>query len=180
MINIFWAAGFVVGFLVVIVLSLLLGSIFKKKKQDKSERTQYDERQIAARGKAYKTALFTTFGYFIIAALIDVLGIKWAEISIVLFIGLFLSVGVFVVTALFSDAYFIDSQKNIGYPIIALLISLINGGISVMNIMDGESLITNGMLNIDSLNAVVCVSLFVVSVLMFIKIIIDKKAVENE
>lgn len=177
--NVYWIAGFLSSFLVVLIIAMLLKLFYNKKRKKHNERIKYDERQLAARGDAYKTAFFTGMVYFVAVALVDVLEVKWAELSVVMFIGLFLITCVFATVALFKDAYFIDSRKSTFYPLIIFLCGALNGVIEVSNLIDGEEVITNGVLNLNSINGIVCVFFVILSILMFAKKTVDRKAVEK-
>jgi hypothetical protein len=83
----YWVLGFCCGFIAVVIVTLIIANIKRKK----NTYTEYDERQILARGKAYKSAFFVLIGYIIACALVNVLEINWAELSVQMFIGLFLS-----------------------------------------------------------------------------------------
>ena len=98
----YWVLGFCCGFIAVVIVTLIIANIKKKK----NSYTEYDERQILARGMAYKSAFFVLIGYIIACALVNVLEINWAELSGQMFIGLFLSTAVFVGVSIFNDAYF--------------------------------------------------------------------------
>ena len=98
----YWVFGFCCGFIAVVIVTLIIANIKRKK----NTYTEYDERQVLARGKAYKSAFFVLIGYIIVCALVNVLEINWAELSVQMFIGLFFSTAVFVGISIFNDAYF--------------------------------------------------------------------------
>ena len=143
----YWVLGFCCGFIAVVIVTLIIANIKRKK----NTYTEYDERQVLARGKAYKSAFFVLIGYIIACALVNVLEINWAELSVQMFIGLFLSgVLAFIAGAEYLGIAF--GQKNF---------------------------VTNGIANLDIIPIIVMIWAISIFVMVVIKTIIDKKAVEE-
>lgn len=175
--NLFWVIGFLTGLLLVFAVSAII-SIIKKKNNKKT--AEYDERQILARGSAFSTAFFTSMIYMIVCAMLDILEVKWAEFSVQMFLGLFLSATVFASVCILKDAYFTDRSKRMPFIVIFLLVIVSNMFALIMNIIDGESMLTNGILNSNIINAGAAVMFIVILIVTIIKSIMDKKAVEEE
>lgn len=175
--NLFWVIGFLTGLLLVFAVSAII-SIIKKKNNKKT--AEYDERQILARGSAFSTAFFTSMIYMIVCAMLDILEVKWAEFSVQMFLGLFLSATVFASVCILKDAYFTDRSKRMPFIVIFLLVIVSNLFALIMNIIDGESMLTNGILNSNIINAGAAVMFIVILIVTIIKSIMDKKAVEEE
>lgn len=168
----YWALGFCCGFIAIFIVMLIIANIKKKK----NTYTEYDERQVLARGKAYKSAFFVLIGYIIACALINVLEINWAELSVQMFIGLFLSTAVFVGISIFNDAYF-TSNKGRKSLLFALALVAVIEYLAV--IFNDNAFITNGMANLCIIPILVIVWAISIFVMLVIKTIIDKKAVEE-
>ncbi len=168
----YWVLGFCCGFIAVVIVTLIIANIKKKK----NTYTEYDERQVLARGKAYKSAFLVLVGYIIVCALVNVLEINWAELSVQMFIGLFLSTAVFVGVSIFNDAYFTSnkSRKSLLGPL-AFVVGAECFGIDFGN----KTFVTNGIANLDIIPIIVMIWAISIFVMVVIKTIIDKKAVEE-
>lgn len=177
--NLFWVIGFITGIFVVIVISIIFALIAKKKNNNKKP-VEYDERQVLARGSAYSTAFFTSLVYMIACAMLNILEIKWAEFSVQMFLGLFLSVTVFASVCILKDAYFTVNSKKLPMIIMFLGVIVLNLSVWIISIIDGESMLTNGILNSNTLNAGAAVMFIIILIVTIIKSIMDKKAVEEE
>lgn len=175
--NLLWVIGFITGIFVVIAISIIFALIAKKKNNKKP--AEYDERQILARGSAFSTAFFTSMIYMIVCAMLDILEVKWAEFSVQMFLGLFLSATVFASVCILKDAYFTDRSKKMPWIVIFLLVIVLNLFALIMNIVDGESMLTNGILNSNVINAGAAAMFIVILIVTIIKSIMDKKAVEE-
>lgn len=175
--NLAWILGFVVGLLIVFAFAAITRLIAKKRNAKKCE---YDERQVLARGAAYSTSFFTVIFYMIACGLLDKLEIRWADIYIQMFLGLFLSVAVFVSISIFKDAYFTTgfSKKTMIITVSAIIVLQIIS--LIMCIIEGDSLIENGMLSDLAINLGVVAAFAEILVAAIIKSIADKKAVEEE
>ena len=96
-----YLAGFLVGLLCVFTVGTVLCLVRRKRG---TERAKYDERQLTARGIAYRLAYFT----LMLALLADVSATAllrpWAERGVDVFLCVFLSIGVFVVACVHWDA----------------------------------------------------------------------------
>ena len=71
--------GAAVGMAIAAVIWAVVVSLRKKRSGDAP---QFDERQLAARAKAYSSAFFTLLGYLAVVALLDsVAEVRWAARS---------------------------------------------------------------------------------------------------
>lgn len=173
----YYSIGFVAGLLAVFILLPILKKFNKKKGVG-----DFDERQLIARNTAYKNAFFSFMLYSVLCAMLDVFEIKWAEVSIQMFLGIFISVGVFFTIAIFNDAYFSYTEKNSNSYIILCAIIIISNCISfIINVVFEEaSILTNGMLNQNVLNLFIVVLFTVLLIMVIIKNVINKRTVEDE
>jgi hypothetical protein len=168
----YWVLGFCCGFIAIVIVTLIIANIKKKK----NTYTEYDERQILARGKAYKSAFLVLVGYIIACALVNVLEINWAELSVQMFIGLFLSTAVFVGVSIFNDAYF---TSNKGRKSLLGSLGFVAGAECLGIAFDNKTFVTNGIANLDIIPIIVMIWAISIFVMVVIKTIIDKKAVEE-
>lgn len=134
---------------------------------------QYDERQIAARGKSFELGFYTFAICNALIAIMDSLEIQWAEsATIEIFLAILIAFGVFAVTAIRKDAYF-GLNENIKLSAILLsILAGINLLTGVMSVLSGEeTLLENGKVGDRILN--LAVSVLLISVL--ITLLIHKK-----
>lgn len=122
--------------------------------QDKNRPSEYDERQKAARGRAFQLGFFTLLGYNGLCCLLDAAEVRWCEPMNATVLGIFLSATVFVVTAIRLDAY-LKMNENLKSTIwLWVLILICNGVPMVMHGLDGELFwYRNGMLGGNWTNA---------------------------
>ena len=136
-----WAIGAICG----TGLALLILLIQKLSGQT---RNKFDERQIAARGVAYKWGFFSLMIYEGLYALLLALGIRFADETTGPILGIFLGVTVFGSVASAKDAYTAldeSPRARILWPILGAL-WLFNG---IMRVIGGKA-VRDGLLTIDS------------------------------
>ncbi len=173
--KIIYVLGFVTGLLCVAVIFAIIRAVCKKKNKP----TEYDERQVLARGAAYSAAFFSALIYMICCGLLDILEIKWAQVNVQMFLGLFFSIAVFATICIIKDAYFsINSKKGIMAILFGITIA-VNIFVIVINIIEGEHFITDGMLNKLCINAEAVIALSEILVVLLVKSIIDRRKVEE-
>ena len=166
--NAFYAIGFMVGLLFAIVICIIVR---------KGRKKQYDERQILARGNAYKVSFIVAMLYMIFCLLAELFDLKWALLTMQMLIGILFSCAVFIIMCIFTNAYFGVNQKNsIAYIVILAIIGLMNVGVGIRNLCMGESPFTNGALNGGSMNLLVATFLFIIDIALIIKAILEKRA----
>lgn len=94
--------GAAVGVAIAVVIWVVVVSLRKERSGDAP---QFDERQLAARAKAYSSAFFTLLGYLAVVALLDsVAEVRWCDLYTACFLGMMLALDVFAVAAIRSDA----------------------------------------------------------------------------
>lgn len=176
-----YTLGFLIGFFAVVIIFLIIAIVLKCKNNNA---TEYDERQLIARNAAYKYSFFTLVFYCILCGMLDIADIKWAEIVIQMFLGMFMSVTVFVVICIFKDAYFgIKKGKNNIYTFLYLsaTITVVQLFSFIFNVfIDKNPIITNGMLNSHLIPLLCAVAFLIMMIATVIKIIISKKEREEE
>ena len=137
-----WAIGAICG----TGLALLILLIQKLSGQT---RNKFDERQIAARGVAYKWGFFSLMIYEGLYALLLALGIRFADETTGPILGIFLGVTVFGSIASAKDAYTAldeSPRSRILWPILGVLWLFIG----IMKVIGGEA-VRDGLLTLDSM-----------------------------
>lgn len=169
--KLFYALGIVTGF-VVVFLVCLFAHLYRKKKGKPTN--DYDERQKAIQGVAYKYSFFAVIAYYVANGLFCNFFGNWLDTMSMNFVGICLGVAVFVIYAIVKDAYVSLSGNLSKYVIIFLAVSVINLVCYFGNTVSGdgdEAFIMN----------LVCgITFLIVSVIAIIKIIIDKKVEKKE
>lgn len=89
------------------VVIAVMAAVRKKQGRPKPE---YDERQMAARGVAYRWAFLTLMLSLAVNTCVEAIWGPWAKPGVSAWMLIFLSVGVFVVVCVRRDAYFAMAQ----------------------------------------------------------------------
>jgi hypothetical protein len=175
---------FIVCFAVLVLIILItVLIILKLNKKKNGERAVYDERQVLARGFAFKSAFFTAATYMSLCAFIYTLNLKWIEPVEAMIIGVVLSCAVCIIIAIFKDAYFHKHQNRIAITIALFIVGAFNSMIFVMNqiiFSDEDLFVSEYIINSSHDNLIVGLFLLVVAIATLIKIIIDKREVTEE
>ncbi len=165
--------GFITG---LIIVFLIAAAVFMLMKNKNPGARVYDERQKAARGKAYQYAYITLAGYLFCTAALDMIWeIDWADAFTHAFIGLCLSFLVFVIVCIFNDAYI--SLKECPRQVITTIgaIGFANALLGIGAIIRGEA-VSGGVLTFHSANLICAVMSFIVLGVYIPKTLADKKA----
>lgn len=117
-----------------------------KNKCDKYSR--FDERQQFSRGKAFRAAYYVLIFYLLISGFIRyVLEVVWCNGLLDLEIGIYLSVTIFAIICLKSDAYIPMHESPKEQNILSGVICLLFLASAVMYIISGQRVIINGQLS---------------------------------
>lgn len=103
-----YVAGVLVGIGSAAVVIAVMAAVRKKQGRPKPE---YDERQMAARGVAYRWAFLTLMLSLAVNTGVEAIWGPWAKPGVSAWMLIFLSVGVFVVVCVRRDAYFAVAQN---------------------------------------------------------------------
>lgn len=150
------------GILTGVLVGLLIAAILMKiTKTNGNPRGEYDERQTAARGQAYKYGFFTFMIGDAVYAIFTT-GFERLPLCAASAMGLIiiLSVLVQISYCIWHDAYFSLNENQQRLKIIFALTGLVNLLLSIRSICAGE-MVEDGVLQISSLN-LFCVGLFFV------------------
>ena len=131
---------------------------------------KYDERQLIARGQAYKVAFITLCSYLVITLLLDTIFNKlFADYTLTVAIGIIISTVFFSVTCIRNEALFDLNQSYKTYFLQLGSILLINVIIVVGTFLDGYTLVTDGKLNNHFLNFALAVAMLIVIIALAFK-----------
>lgn len=160
--------------LTMISLDLVAVLLIASKNSDKSL-SEYDERQMLARGKAFQYAFITLVTYSILVSLSQMLGIDLPVIAPTLsFWGISLSIIIFCTIAIWQDAYFALNENRTSLLIIFSIITVVNLIILISTIVSG-SLIINGRIDYGGISVASCVMFVWLFVMLLAKSIREKK-----
>lgn len=164
--------GVIVGFLLVVGFGLLVRFVFKTKRV----KPEYDERQMIARGKAYKVGFFTLLIYGAVCTVLQALEIYWCSGLLREVIGIVIGAGAFAVVAILNDAY-LGFNENTGYTIgVISLIGLLNLGSGIIGIL-ADGLWKDGAVTTPIVNLLIFFLFLVIVVTYWLH---KKKGNENE
>lgn len=106
--------------------SVLLVTLAILRTRGDSSAGRYDERQVIARGKAFKYAYFSILIYYLIYCCILIyIDDKWLQMTCTA-LGMFISVTVFAVSAIWNDAYVSFQEKSGSYLAIFWVLLAVN------------------------------------------------------
>lgn len=167
------------GIIIGLVLVWLLIKVIKRfggKVDFLFKKDSFDERQMIARGKAYKAAFFTLAGYVVFLAFIAEMYKSSVLLSIGgLWLGIMVSVLVFAITCILKDAYMSLYENAKGVLILFVAVGLLNFGVTAGNIAHGMKLIEDNKLSASSLNLMVGIVFMIVAAVFAGKLLYDKK-----
>ena len=153
------STAWVIGALAGIGLVLLILLIQKMTGQTKNK---FDERQIAARGEAYKWGFFSLMIYEALYTMLLVLGIRFADEPTGPILGIFIGIAVFGAVAAAKDAYTaLDEtpRSRFLWPILGVLWLVIG----IMKVLGGEA-VRDGVLTLDSMQLFLGAAFLVIGV----------------
>lgn len=165
--------GFLTGLMIVVILALVVSVIVKKNISP----AKYDERQELVRGRAFKYAFWVLASYLCLNGLLQVgTGIEWADLMTSSFIGICLSMTVFVIACIMNDAYFAFNQKPKLYLILFGVLIAVNLTIGIINLTDRDlAFVTDGKINFHVLSFVIVVVFLAIFITLAIKTLMTKR-----
>ncbi len=146
------------AFVVILFFTIYLGI------RSKRAAPQFDERQIAARGKAFEAGFCTFIICNAVLAIADTFDIHWAtSTAIEIFLTILISIGAFSVTAIIKDAYLGFNENHRSSIGLLALVAVINLIVGMGSIISGEeSFLENGKAGHTVLNFAITVLFAVV------------------
>lgn len=166
--------------LIIILIGLILLA-FAIKLSAKPEEERYDERQIAARGKAYRYAfLITLWSALLYAIVINFITEQpIAQEGVIPALIALLGVGVFGVISIVNDAFLAINKKPAPFFIIFASAAVSNGVSAVLNIIDGD-IIQDGLLAYPVTQLGCAVLFTVIMIVLAVKLARSKKPEAEE
>ena len=131
-----WIAGFIVGLLLVAIVSLVIRKVVISRGEKPRE---YDERQQVVRGKAFTVAYATIMLYLAAWLVMNTLELPFFGETTSLLIGILLSVGVCAGYSIFNDAYFRTSDRPRAWIVLIAVATAINLGIGIVKVARGSA-----------------------------------------
>lgn len=159
-----------------IILFLLVLTIFLSGLNKKED---YDERQRLERGKAYGLGFFTIMGSVFLAIAIDLLELLPVQGYVLCAASIFPGLMAFLAYSIWHEAYFSLKDKTGALLGMFGIIGAINLIIAVASICDG-SMIVNGRLGLNALNAACAVMFIEIFVVVLMKKISTAKETDEE
>ena len=151
----YYAIGLSVGVVFAVLLCAIL-RLVQKRKDGNCQKEEYDERQIIARGVAYRNGMFAMFIYNAIYAVLDLSEIVWCETFVGLSIGVMVGAAVYSITAIRRDAYLAFNKNMKSWVTLGVLIVVSNLISGIIAIAD-HRIIVDGKLATSSISIMVAV-----------------------
>lgn len=130
-----WTIGFIVGILVVAIACFAT----MKLATQKGKPSKYDERQVAARGRAFTLAYAALGLYLALWMILNSMELPFFATRLSVLVGLLFSVVVFAAYSIFSDAYFRTSDKPAYWTGVIGAIGLLNTGIGIWHAVEATT-----------------------------------------
>lgn len=96
------------------------------------------------------------------------------------FIGIVLAITVFAVICIVTDSFFFFKDKPGPYFVMFLFVIAVNLLIALGNIAEGIPFLTDGLLNVHSLNLFVVAAFIPIYITLIVKYLHDKRHAETE
>lgn len=173
--------GVICGVASVLLMVFIIKYIIKKLDSNKNNEyaEEYDERQIQARGKAYKYGFFAMMFTMLINGYIMDFVFAWCTSMIYAFTCTVIGILVFVAVSIFNDAYLKLSTKPISAIIMLSLCGIANLISPVIDyIHNGTLLDEEGKFYSANLECAILICLVVI--MLFVKMYITKKEEGDE
>ena len=164
--------GFVTGLM---IAAIVLVGIFKYANKDGKVRTEYDERQKAVRGKAYRYSFYAE-----IFAQVVIMCLLMSDIELpiedyaLLFIGIIFGCTVLAVYCIWNDVYWGLNNDHRRYHIIFAAAIVLNA-LPIYFGAVGGTLMENGKIGMPLLNIVVLIMMAIVYAELLIKNLMEKR-----
>ena len=143
-----YVAGILVGIGSAAVVIAVMAAVRKKQGQPKAE---YDERQLAARGIAYRWAYMTLIFSLLADTGMEAIWGPWAQPGVAVWMLIFLSIGVFIVACVRKDAYFAVAQNPRTYLWLFGAVVVLQIPNIIINLRSG-GFVEDGLLTWDALS----------------------------
>ena len=136
-----------------VLFALILAVLFFGRSSGNHPNTEYDERQLIERGRAYRLGFFAFLFYNVLCAILDACGVRWCAPAVSPMVGIFLGVAVFAVSAIRRDALRGIGSKPSGAIGLWVLIILVQTVCFVLDCLEGK-VIENGVVTMSFVSLV--------------------------
>lgn len=166
-----------VGFIAGVAVSLLLIVVFMKRRgyTDGSNKTEYDERQLIARGRGFMLAYYTLLIYLAVIIMIDMLDVTIpCSMTVLVFTGFVISGLVLSFYTIMNDAYW-GINNNVSLITRAIIaIGIINFVFGIVDMCKGK-MVVEGILQDGFINFEAGVLILAIGIMLLIKKRKDKQ-----
>ena len=167
-------------FLLPVVIAAALVLLVVLLRSNKAKKTDYDERQLSARNAAYKGSFIFLFSYCLFCGLLQGFNVRWAEPTVQMFLGIILSLTLFIALCIIKDAYFPNSPKHIFSSVMFFFTFCVyNIYFLIKELGEGEVIWSNGELSEPALYLTASVCFFVLGMISIFKIISERRKSED-
>jgi len=164
--SIFWIMGIIVGIVFALIIIKALNTNGKLK-------TDYDERQVAARGKAYMYGFYAALITNVLILVIDVGNESILNYgAMVMFVPIFVGITVQVTVSIFKDAYIGMNNNFKKYMIFMCWISAFNLMVGIRPVITGD-MVKDGKLQSPFISLLVGLMFVIIAIDFIIKRIMD-------
>ena len=162
---------------IIAVIAVFIVIIARLKNKNKAS---YDERQTLARYSAFRTSFIFLLFYCFICATLYILDIKWSNTAVQMFIGCILSLSLFIALCIMKDAYFSNTPKrNVSSVLTFFLFGIMALYYFISGFAKGNTLFMDGQISTLAIYLIFSICLFVLGIIAFIKLILDKRRMES-
>lgn len=173
--------GVVAGLLFVVLAAKIIRKMGGKFGGCRMKEDAYDERQLLARGQAYRNAFFTLLAYVVVAGVLNDLANIHVLMSFAgMWIGACISIGVFAISCILKDAYMNLYENTKGVIMMFSLVGVLNMAIGIPTILENGSLLENGVVSLESLNLMVGILFLVILAVFCGRVIYNNKQLEED
>ena len=170
------SVGFIAGLM---IAAIALVFIFRYANKDGKVRTEYDERQKALRGKAYKYAFYAEIFAQLVIMMIFMAGIDVpVEDYALVFSAILFGCIVLATYCIWNDVYWGLNNNHRRYLIVFAIATVLNILPLIGNVRGG-TLMENGKIGLPLLNILVLIMMAVICVELLVKKAMDKDTGEE-
>jgi hypothetical protein len=161
--------GLIVGLLIVVLLLFLI-------RDPNAPVKEYDERQVAAKGKAYKYGFYSFLIWFGLAVFASEADVAFpVSTSVLMFLGLLFAAAVMVTVSVMNDAYFRMDEKRGTFTGVLCALAVTNILLGVTHITKGDVFVDGKMTFMGSANLLVGIFTAYLLIILLIKYLLDKR-----
>lgn len=148
-------------------------------KNNIGNQSDYDERQIAARGQAFQLAYFTLLGMLFLYACSEGLFGRWCDAGAAAGLCACPSVTVFAVTCIWRDAYRRPNERPAGVIALMGFLAVVNLALGAVRICEGD-VVQDGILTFSICNTAVGVMAAVILAAYLLRLLVLRKEQKEE